>query len=68
MGLVIGRKAYAGAVTRNRLKRRLRDLFRRHYGELGGHDVIMIAKRGRQEPEYGNLERQFARLAGELRQ
>jgi ribonuclease P protein component len=66
LGLVIGRKAFAGAVTRNRLKRRLRELFRRHLGVARGFDVVVVAKRGRPEPEFAILERQMKKLAGAL--
>jgi ribonuclease P protein component len=63
VGLVVGRKAYAGAVTRNHLKRRLRELFRKKLGALRGFDVVIVAKRGRKEPGFELLERQMNRLA-----
>ena len=62
-GLVIGKKAYAGAVTRNHLKRWLRDLFRRNLDCLRGYDVVVVAKRGRPMPEYAMLGRQMKKLA-----
>ncbi len=66
VGLVVGRKAFAGAVTRNRLKRRLRELFRRHVGAMRGFDLVVVARRGRPEPKFEILERQFKKLAGTL--
>ena len=44
------------AVVRNRWKRRLREIFRRgkhHFGD--GHDVVIIARSGRGEPDYQQL-------------
>lgn len=67
VGVVIGKKAFAGAVVRNRIKRRLRELYRRFVDVLMGLDLVIVVKRGRQEPEYGSLERQFKTLAGKLR-
>lgn len=66
MGLVVGRKAHAGAVVRNRIKRRLRVLFRRLPDTVNGQDVVIVVRRGRDEPDFKTLERQMEQLAAVL--
>ncbi len=67
VGIVVGKKAFAGAVIRNRIKRRLRACYRGFSAVLAGLDLVIVVKRGRPEPEYGSLERQFEKLAGKVR-
>ena len=43
-GIVVGRRL-GGAVTRNRIKRRIREALRIHYGSIKSHcDIVVIAK------------------------
>lgn len=44
LGLAISRKAAADAVDRNRIKRIVRESFRCHQGELGGWDIVVMAR------------------------
>ena len=45
LGLTVSRKV-GGAVTRNRVKRRLREIFRRNKASFpAGHDVVIIARK-----------------------
>lgn len=44
LGLAISRKIAPHAVTRNRLKRTIRESFRRHRSELGGWDIVIQAR------------------------
>jgi ribonuclease P protein component len=49
LGVTVSRKV-GGAVDRNRVKRRIREWFRRSSGTLGGAvDVVVIARRGAAE-------------------
>jgi len=41
LGLAIPRKRIKRAVTRNQLKRLIRESFRRHLGVLGGLDIVV---------------------------
>ena len=44
MGLTVP-KALGGAVIRNRIKRRLRELFRLHRNQFGDSDVVLNPRR-----------------------
>lgn len=46
LGLAISRKACRLAVDRNRIKRVVRESFRRHQQILGGVDIIVMARPG----------------------
>lgn len=46
LGLAISKKNAKLAVSRNRIKRIVRESFRLHVNEIGGYDVIVLAKRG----------------------
>lgn len=41
LGLIVGKKAIAQAHARNRVKRIIRDRFRRAQAELGGIDLVV---------------------------
>ena len=46
LGLAISRKAARSAVARNRIKRHIRETFRHTQAELGGYDIVVIARPG----------------------
>ena len=66
LGLVVAKKTVPKAVTRNRLKRRLRSLFRCFSDAVRGHDVVVVARRSGVLSDYRVLERRFAKLADAL--
>jgi ribonuclease P protein component len=54
-------KRLGGAVTRNRIKRRLREAAR-HSGADGPVDIVVIARQGAQRASYGELTTVLSQL------
>jgi ribonuclease P protein component len=46
LGLAVSRKHARHAVTRNRVKRQVRESFRQHQSTLGGRDFVVLARAG----------------------
>jgi ribonuclease P protein component len=67
LGLAISRKVAKSAVARNRLKRIVRESFRRHQSWLGGLDCVVMGRAGLAEPDnavlFDSLQRHWRRLA-----
>jgi ribonuclease P protein component len=61
LGLVAGRKA-GKAFQRNRIKRLLREFFRRHKEKLPSRDIIIMAKKGAAELTYAQVQAELARV------
>jgi ribonuclease P protein component len=58
--VVASTAAVGNAVRRNRAKRRLREVFRRHQEKLGaGLDLMLIARAASNRVEFSQLERNF---------
>ena len=59
LGLSISRQ-YGGAVERNKAKRRLSELFRKHGGLVQGtYDIVIIARPDAAKLSYQNMEKAF---------
>ena len=66
LGLTTGTKV-GKAVVRNRVRRRLREIYRLHEGEFRqGWDLVVVARSRAAEAPYGELEAQVLKAAGKL--
>jgi len=66
LGLTVGTKV-GKAVIRNRVRRRLKEIYRLHEDEIKrGFDIVIVARVKSQYATYGQLERDFLRLADKL--
>ena len=66
LGLTVGKKV-GGAVTRNRVRRRVREIYRLHEGELRpGYDIVVVARVKAAFATYRQLEWSFLSLADKL--
>ncbi len=61
LGIIVGRKL-GKAVRRNRIKRLVREFFRRHKGLLPSGDIIIMAKRGAAELHYSQVSEELRRV------
>ena len=61
LGLVATRRL-GKAVQRNRVKRLLREFFRRHQTELPTFDLVIMAKKGASALEYHQVEEELGRV------
>jgi ribonuclease P protein component len=61
LGLTVPR-AIGGAVERNRIKRRLRDIFRHRRGSLGAYDIVLNPRRAILAASTADIERAFDKL------
>ena len=61
LGLVVTRR-FGKAVRRNRMKRLLREFFRRHKERLPLRDVVIMAKKGAEVLSYDQVAAELSRL------
>ena len=61
LGLVVTRR-FGKAVRRGRLKRLLREFFRRHKGRLPSRDLVIMAKKGAEVLNYDQVAEELGRL------
>jgi ribonuclease P protein component len=67
LGITASRKV-GGAVIRNRVKRRIREWFRRAgSAQLAGYDVVVIARTGAATLEFPAAFRELSRVAQSVR-
>jgi ribonuclease P protein component len=56
-------RAVGGAVVRNRIKRRLREVFRKHRSEIGARwDIVLNPRRSVLDAPFPELERAFGKV------
>jgi ribonuclease P protein component len=64
LGITVSRKV-GGAVRRNRLKRRIREIYRRERDRIDlGQDLVVIAKIGAAELESAEIQRELVSAVG----
>jgi ribonuclease P protein component len=68
LGLSIGGKAVGNSVARNRVKRQVRESFRRAAGELGGIDVVVGARNGARTAHNAQLRESLDGLWKKIRE
>ena len=66
LGLTTGTKL-GKAVRRNKVRRRMREIYRLHEDEMGtGWDIVLVARFRAVHAPYGELERSFLQLASRV--
>ena len=66
IGLTVGAKL-GHAVERNRLRRRLREIYRLHEENFSrGYDIVVVARSAAMQTSYQQLEGAYLYLAGKL--
>jgi ribonuclease P protein component len=61
LGLVVTRR-FGKAARRNRMKRLLREFFRRHQDQLPYRDLVIMAKKGAEFLSYDQVAEELGRL------
>ena len=66
LGITVSKKL-GNAVLRNKIRRRIREIYRTNEDELlSGFDLVIVARRGSTQAAYRELEADFLRLADRL--
>ncbi len=66
LGITTGAKL-GNAVTRNKMRRRVREILRLHAAELRqGYDLVAVVRHSAVERDYWKMNRDFLRCAGRL--
>lgn len=66
VGITTGKKL-GGAVTRNRVRRRLREIYRLHESQFyPGYDIVVVARTQAVNASYQQLTQAYLALAGKL--
>ena len=66
LGLTVSTKL-GNAVTRNRIRRRLREIYRLHEREFQhGYDIVIVGRNTIGQAEYHRIEADFLRLSDKL--
>jgi ribonuclease P protein component len=64
LGMVVAKKSIPGSVGRNRVKRVLREVFRRNKSLFGSMDLVIIAKKGSEELDYTQAKGEIEAIIG----
>jgi len=61
-GFVVSKKSVPGAVGRNRVKRVLREIFRRNKSLFGSMDYVFVAKKGSDSLDYAQARLEIEKI------
>ena len=67
LGMAVGVRAIGDAVTRNRVRRQIRESFRRNRQELPAMDVFVTAREGARSAKNAEMRASLERLWKEVR-
>ena len=62
LGLVVKKSFFGQAVVRNKLRRRLRELFRLFAPRLNGFDIVIVLRKSQRVEEFDRLKLSFEKL------
>ena len=67
LGVSVGKKASASSVRRNRMKRVLREVFRRNKPAFSSNDVVFVIKNDVSGKKFSKLYSEIKKLAGRIK-
>jgi ribonuclease P protein component len=67
LGVSVGKKASASSVRRNRMKRVLREVFRRNKPAFSSNDVVFVIKNDVSGKKFSELYLEIKKLAGRIK-
>lgn len=67
LGVSVGKKASASSVRRNRMKRVLREVFRRNKPAFSSNDVVFVIKNDVSGKKFSELYSEIRKLAGRIK-
>lgn len=66
IGIIVSKKVAKKAVIRNRIKRRIREIYRLNREALPEGWIVVIARRATAEANFSSLKRSFLSLSGRI--
>lgn len=67
LGVSVGKKASASAVRRNRMKRVLREVFRKNKPVFSSNDVVFVVKKDVSGKKFSEIRSEIRRLANRVK-
>ena len=67
LGVSVGKKASASSVRRNRMKRVLREVFRKNKSAFSSNDIVFVIKNDVSDKKFSQLYSEIEKLAGRIK-
>ena len=67
LGVSVGKKASASSVRRNRMKRMLREAFRKNKPAFSSNDIVFVIKNDVSQRKFSDLCSEIKKLAGRIK-